>query len=211
VRSMRLLSIGFVALFAVGCSVAAPEHTVGPLPNGSFASCPSKGVLPHQNPELEALLPKGVNGRELTIWSISGWCWVDLDYPSDPAFARAASGMGDEGVKVGDLAMAVAGRSDTQQDPPYFVFAVRKSGDQTRMPPPYSFCSEAWVATQPICQLMRTGKRGSWAARTCRLARRPWSTRATTREVGHTYTKPTATSTWFSLTRRNGPPTRFTS
>lgn len=128
---MRFLSIGLVVLLVVGCTGAATEHSVGPLPNGSFASCPDEGVLQHADPELEALLPKTVNGRELTIWSVSGWCWVDMAYPSDAAFARAASGIDEEGVRAGDLAMAVAGRSDTQQDPPYFVFAVRGSDQNT--------------------------------------------------------------------------------
>jgi len=128
---MRFVSIGLVALFVAGCSVAEAEHSVGPLPNGSFASCPNRGVLEHQDPELETLLPKTVNGRELKKWSVAGWCWVEMDYPSDAAFDNAASGIDDEGVKVGDLAMGVAGRSDTQQDPPYFVFVVRDSNDES--------------------------------------------------------------------------------
>ena len=89
--------------------------------------------LPHEAPDLEAMLPGEVAGRRLATWSVIG-----LDHlrggPEDgpglsplleseqEAFEEMAASLA---VDVDDLAMAVAGRSNVKADPPYFVFAHR--------------------------------------------------------------------------------------
>ena len=44
----------------------------------SPGDCPEPRTAPgsHLAPELEALIPKNVAGRDLATWSLSGRCWV---------------------------------------------------------------------------------------------------------------------------------------
>jgi hypothetical protein len=89
--------------------------------------------LPHEAPDLEAMLPEEVAGRRLATWSVTG-----LDYlrggpegeqgvlplleSEQAAFEETAASLA---VEIDEYAMAVAGRSDVEADPPYFVFAHR--------------------------------------------------------------------------------------
>ena len=89
-------------------------------------------VAQHQARELEALLPTRVGGRTLATWSVRGRCWLEMAYGESPTdvdglIADADEGDPSQNIDVARLAMAVAGRSDTKADPPYFVFGIERS------------------------------------------------------------------------------------
>jgi hypothetical protein len=88
----------------------------------------------HQAPELEAQLPASVGGRALATWSLRGRCWLELALnggPSDiDAFVAKFETANDRQlIDLAHLDYAVAGRSDTKADPPFFVFAAGRSRD----------------------------------------------------------------------------------
>jgi hypothetical protein len=129
VPRLALLAMG-IAFGVSACSAGPALHTVGPLPNGSFIECSEFGPPSHDDAALEALLPDAVNGRDLTKWSSAGWCLVQGAYSTNAAFARASAAIDDAGVDVADLRLALAGRSDTERDPPYFVYVMYEPSDQ---------------------------------------------------------------------------------
>jgi hypothetical protein len=108
----------------------AATATVAPTPTtapSSTVSCENPGVYVHQAPELEALLPARVDGRDLTRWSVVGRCWMEMLFGSEVA-AEVIAEAGD--IDLQHLRYAIAGRTDTRKDPPYFVFgADRPIGD----------------------------------------------------------------------------------
>jgi len=80
------------------------------------------------------VLPASVAGRTLVRWSVRGLCVINLfarDVPGgEEAFLDAVFGPGSPGsVDPDQLAYAVAGRLDTEADPPHFVFAAARSGN----------------------------------------------------------------------------------
>jgi hypothetical protein len=124
-------------------SVAAPSgpaktHGTGSgsptIPAASVAAdCifPVSLVAQHQAPGLEALLPARVGGRDLFTWSVRGRCWLEMAYGGTPTNIDALLADVDaddpsQKFDVTHLAMAVAGRSDTKADPPYFVFGMER-------------------------------------------------------------------------------------
>jgi len=127
--------------------IETPRHSVGPLPNGTYTSCVDATTRPHDDPELEALLPATVAGRRLSSWSVSGWCLVEVEYPGN-RFARAASGISDAGIDVDELRMAITGRTDVE-DPPYFVWAVHKPSSQDAQAVAFILLSGAMGALDP--------------------------------------------------------------
>jgi len=89
------------------------------------------GAFPHDAPDLEELLSTTIAGRQVTPWSVAGWCWLHLGWGATDAEWAAEVQMVDElGIDVDDLRMAVAGRS-ADQDPPYFVWAFSVPSDET--------------------------------------------------------------------------------
>jgi hypothetical protein len=83
----------------------------------------------HQAPDLEAVLPTTVGGRPLAIWSVVGRCLIEIafalpDDQIDALIGKLGAGTDAQRVDITHLTYAVAGRSDTTTDPPYFVFAV---------------------------------------------------------------------------------------
>jgi hypothetical protein len=105
--------------------VKAPT-AAGPSPSTSASACPV-GSLPHQAPEIEALLPGIVAGRALSRWSVRGECWLELVV--DPGareelISQATTPANPDPVDPLQLVYGVAGRSDTSTDPPYFVFVA---------------------------------------------------------------------------------------
>ncbi len=86
--------------------------------------------MPHDDPGLEARLPKAVKGRELASWSLAGWCWVEESFGSGDGFARAASEIHESGVDINELRIALVGRGDTRNDPPYFVWVIQVPASQ---------------------------------------------------------------------------------
>jgi hypothetical protein len=79
----------------------------------------------HDAPDLEGFLPKTVKGRELAIWSVRGEAVLRLWNLSPDLIARTSHDLEALGVRLGDLAQATAGRSDTHRDPPSLVFVFR--------------------------------------------------------------------------------------
>jgi hypothetical protein len=75
------------------------------------------------------MLPEAVQGRSLARWSVAGRCLIEISFalPDDQIDAmigKLEAGTDAQRVDVSHLTYAVAGRSDTKADPPYFVFAV---------------------------------------------------------------------------------------
>ncbi|MFL5646237.1 MAG: hypothetical protein ACJ78L_12865 [Chloroflexota bacterium] len=120
-----------VALASSPASAAAASIPAGSAtPSRSSATCidPTSGVFPHQAPEIEALLPATVGRRPLARWSVRGRCWLELavDTPAhaDALVAGFTTADNPDPVDDAKLVYGVAGRSDTSNDPPYFIWAA---------------------------------------------------------------------------------------
>ena len=98
-------------------------------PELADCSLPGNGDYPHNATALEAQLPKVVLGRDLTIWSVAGWCWVQFSV-GDEGVANFRPVASAESLQIDTMQYALAGRS-SQDDPPYFVHVLRYSADQT--------------------------------------------------------------------------------
>lgn len=99
------------AIAGTGCELYAPKH--------------------HDVPTLEAMLPERVGQRTLYRWSVHGRCFVDLAYGGTPSGSDAVLKDADaidpaHPLDLEHLSIAVAGRSDTKKDPPYFVWALAR-------------------------------------------------------------------------------------
>jgi len=85
----------------------------------------------HDAPALEATLPTRVAGRDLATWSVAGRCWFEVLVDDDQQIEQI---LGDTNhpaaLDLSHLAQAVAGRSDTSADPPYFVYAANRPVSQ---------------------------------------------------------------------------------
>jgi hypothetical protein len=115
------LGLVVVLAVAVGASGFHPAPAIGP-------GCPAGG-LPHQDPELEAVMPAQVSGRPLYAWSVRGRCWAGSLLRDDPAAGQKLAELeriADEfGIDVENASYAFAGRADVEHDPPYAIHAVR--------------------------------------------------------------------------------------
>jgi hypothetical protein len=81
-------------------------------------------------PELEALIPKNVAGRDLATWSLSGPCWVVFaGSGGDKLKADLEAASSGNPIDLDKLDFAVAGRADVDSDPPYFVWAALRPDD----------------------------------------------------------------------------------
>src|SRR5207249_5384560 len=113
------------AFASAGAPLSQPETATS-----SATVCPVVGVgsYPHQAPEIEAVLPASVARRDLTRWSVRGRCWLELLVKTpgdiDPFVAQFKTPTNPNPVDDARLVYGVAGRADTQADPPYFVFAA---------------------------------------------------------------------------------------
>jgi hypothetical protein len=101
---------------------------------GVAVGCVDNVTAAHQAPELEATLPAELGGRPMARWSLQGRtvfaCLSDaspeeldeffagLETPDDPAK-----------IDLDHIRYAVAGRSDVQEDPPFFIFALDRPID----------------------------------------------------------------------------------
>jgi hypothetical protein len=80
-------------------------------------------VYPHEASDLEAIVPARIGGRDLIVWSIRGETMMDL-LDADPAAAdQLTTELVASGHDLNDFAQVIAGRADTDRDPPYFVYA----------------------------------------------------------------------------------------
>ncbi len=85
---------------------------------------PPASAFDHDAPDLEATLPATVAGRPLVRWSVAG-----DNFWKAAGGKRVRSALTPElesvGVDPADIQMAVAGRADTKQDPPYIIWVLR--------------------------------------------------------------------------------------
>jgi hypothetical protein len=145
-RARRLL----VSLVIVsGCAGSAQPQASTSNPQGTEASRQTSSAVTatsspggcsynpdaptrlHQAAELEALLPATVSGRSLAKWSLRGRCWLQAvvnrpaaDIDADMAALDAEDKSST--IDLDHLALGVAGRSDTHNDPPYFVYGATR-------------------------------------------------------------------------------------
>ena len=105
-------------------------HDASPPPEIADCDVAGNGDYPHNAPALEAVLPKTVAGRDLTIWSVAGWCWVLIGVGAE-ALAQFRPIASAESIQIETMQYALAGRSNTEDDPPYFVHVLRYPEDQT--------------------------------------------------------------------------------
>lgn len=87
--------------------------------------------LPHEAPDLEAVLPRSIQGRPIARWSMAGASWPAFasDQPRDEAerlINEDAIANGGNPVDFDNLALAIGGRTDTATDPPYFVWVAKR-------------------------------------------------------------------------------------
>ena len=120
---------------ATASSDPTPQPSTAATPSAAaqIDDCDTSNVtLLHQAPGFEALLPTSVADRPLAKWSVEGRCWLKV------ATGRSASEIDEllAGFKTAEdprpidessLIYAVAGRSDTKSDPPYFAFAAERA------------------------------------------------------------------------------------
>jgi hypothetical protein len=93
--------------------------------------------LPHDDPDLEAMLPTMIAGRLLAIESYHGALMVTCVNGGTAAdVAEFATAMATEGLTLDDISLAVAGRSDVNKDPPYLIFAYSIIGHPGNEWPP---------------------------------------------------------------------------
>jgi uncharacterized RDD family membrane protein YckC len=119
--SAGLLVVSVSVVIAATYVGEAREPRVG-------VACPPRG-LPHQDPELEAVMPQLVGGRPLSIWSVRGRCWpvfLSEDPAPDERLAELEAMIDGLGIDLENISYAAAGRSDVERDPPYFVHAMRR-------------------------------------------------------------------------------------
>ena len=111
-------------------SESAPSASAASSLN-DYADCATDpdSAFPHDAPALEALLPKTVAGRDLTIWSAAGWCWIEIAGGAEAAanFRPYASA---NSLEIDTMQYAIAGRSSVEHDPPYFVYVTKYPPDQ---------------------------------------------------------------------------------
>ena len=100
----------------------------------SFPTCLNDPAGQHQAQDLEALLPDAVAQRPLASWSVRGRCALELVFEDVPggidALVSELESLGGSPIDIEQVAYAVAGRSNTVDDPPYFVNAVRRPVDE---------------------------------------------------------------------------------
>jgi hypothetical protein len=121
-----MVTCGFVAV-AAGVVLATPASGA---PGQTAAS-----LLPHQDAQLERMMPTSVAGEQLVAWSYRG-----ADYftdvaglsQADVADARAALAQG--GLDLDQMGFAMDGRASTDDDP-YFVVAISLGSGQASQVP----------------------------------------------------------------------------
>jgi len=140
-------AIALTALLCIGCSAvpqasgsavpvpspssSAAEASLTPVASGPDASVADSPCLPHPHVvrEFEREMPEQIAGRPLEIWSVDGELLVlCFQQGSETDVKNFDAELATEGLTLGDLSMVIAGRSDHEADPPYFIFAYRLSG-----------------------------------------------------------------------------------
>lgn len=120
------LILTVVVLVLAACAAPAMSLAQAKTPPGTQPS-----ALPHEAPELEAVLPRSIQGRPIATWSLAGASWPAFSTGQSPdEVARMINddltSSGEEPVDFENLALAIGGRSNTETDPPYFVWAAKR-------------------------------------------------------------------------------------
>ena len=130
---------GSSAVTDISSSATTTAPTVRPATPSPTAS-PTTGVeesevasscfpVPHEAPDLEAMLPATIAGRPLARESFRGARMVTcIMRGSDADVADFADALEADGLGLDDISLAIAGRSDVENDPPYLIFAYRMAG-----------------------------------------------------------------------------------
>jgi hypothetical protein len=114
-------------------STDGPRSAEPPASSATAASCTDGGPLPHQAPDLEAVLPAQVGGRSLARWSLRGRCWLEETAGKenvDSVIGEFDKMPGGGQIDVSNLKYGIAGRADTKRDPPFFVFGAGRPRDE---------------------------------------------------------------------------------
>ncbi len=111
---------------ATSMPTLTPVTTLAPVVAESEKPLPSLlSELPHQAPEVEALAPATVDGRDLSIWSVKGDTWLEVAGMTPGEISTVRKTVAEAGVSLDDVAQVIAGRSSVEEDPPYFVYIYR--------------------------------------------------------------------------------------
>lgn len=113
-----LVGIVAVSLLAMARTGAPPA----PAPDPSALPSVLQGGFPHEDPALEAILPRHVGDHELITWSVRGQHVLEVQGES-----RLPEVLERLGASVDDVSLAIAGRTSTSE-PPNWVFAFRVAG-----------------------------------------------------------------------------------
>lgn len=131
-RAWRLLLVGApVALLALSAAWGvigwvADDPGGDPVPVEVASDC---GEVTHQALDVEFALPHRVDGRDLSVWSVAGTCWLWIATKEDWRYDELMSLVEEYEIDPADLRYAIAGRADVANDPPYFVFAISAPDD----------------------------------------------------------------------------------
>ena len=115
-----------------------PEPNASSEPSGVESNLPAACFPPpHEAPDLEAALPTMLAGRPVAIESYHGALMVTCVRGGTTAdVAEFADALVAEGLSLDDVSVAVLGRADVQNDPPYFILAYQLTGHPGNEWPP---------------------------------------------------------------------------
>jgi hypothetical protein len=116
------LILTVVVLVLAACAAAPSASPTQSLP---FTE------LPHDAPELEAVLPRSIQGRPIATWSMAGLSWPSYAADQPPHEAERlinedVAAVGGNPINFDNLGIAIGGRTDTETDPPYFVWVAKR-------------------------------------------------------------------------------------
>jgi hypothetical protein len=175
-------------------SLAKPAATSSAKPSSAIEAqrCdPAKSVLYHGAPELEAMLPTTIASRDLATWSVGGRCWLEVVIDDDAAIESLMTELGgSSAIDLSHLAQAVAGRSTTAGDPPYFVLATNRPTDERELRMTVAmFLLGAGFNDVDASSDLRTYDQRTMPTSRCSSERRTCSSRASTSAARRTCTR----------------------
>jgi hypothetical protein len=139
-RSPGLPGASVTPVLPAPTSTPAPSLTASPSPDPPESPAPSPSPaetvsadLPHQAPDLEALLPTSVAGRAMARGSVRGLqAFSFAGFATEEDYYAIERIAGAHGRSIDDFELATAGHGDADAAPPYYVNAYRLRGLQGR-------------------------------------------------------------------------------
>jgi hypothetical protein len=116
--------------------LASPDRSsIDPAASGLIAACGGPiSTTTNQAPELVRVLPDRVANRRLSLWSVRGYCAIEMVFGGTgmtvAELLNEANTKGTPPIDPDAVAYAIAGRSDVANHPPYFVFAAARPQDE---------------------------------------------------------------------------------